>query len=60
MVGENFNGIIDEMTTLITYQSNGQPNLVKMNLYMNFSLDGHCIVAQRFCFHPFGGTIYCY
>jgi hypothetical protein len=39
MVGENFNGIIDEMTTLITYQSKWTTKLGEDELVYEFCGD---------------------
>jgi hypothetical protein len=60
MVGENINGIIDEVTISITYQSKWTTKLGEDELLYEFCNDRHCIVVQHLCFHPFGDIVYCY
>jgi hypothetical protein len=45
MVGDNFNGIIDEVTTLITHQSKRTTKLGEDELVYEFCDACHCIVV---------------
>jgi hypothetical protein len=57
MVSKNLNGIINKMDALNTYQSK-QITKPCENEFINESCyHSHCISAQCFCFHPFGGIV---
>jgi hypothetical protein len=57
MVCKNFNGIIDKVSALITYQSKQTTKPHENEFIDEFCCHNHCIGAQHLCFHPLGGVI---